>query len=61
MKSILAIDYNRNMVQDPKVQRLGTPEDLSCRLLESRTPGGSELISTIDWEMTHGIKRENLQ
>jgi hypothetical protein len=42
---------------DPKVWRLGTPEELSCRLLESRTIRGPELISTVDQEMIRGGRR----
>jgi hypothetical protein len=45
---------------NPKVLRLGTLEELNCRLLESRTPGGPKLISTVDQEMIRGGKRGSL-
>jgi hypothetical protein len=61
MDSILTIDHRGCMAPDPKVQRSGTPKDLSFRFLESRNPEEPKLISTIDQEMTPGGKRENLR
>jgi hypothetical protein len=61
MDSISSIDYSGHVVPDPKVQRLVTSEELSCRLLGVENSQRLDLISTLDREIICGSKSYSLK